>query len=460
MGWSDRQSAKEKHLPSRRAARPSSAVSSTDKVTKKLTRRTSENIFNKSRRSGRSGRCADDMVLSEYTVGAIGSAGRTSRDKRRKVRASSASGVRSSTRVSPPRQRQASAEEAPTPNKEWSGDTSSMREKIRTYRLRLAGQLQTIRSLEVKLGEAELDLRAKDASLNETRQRLQALERREKNSFLRGVASDEPEPALIPLATRERDAIRKLKTQIADLQEKVKEGNLKIRQGNERYKIAKTALDRSSSEQDAAKTNAAKLELTLSDTQNALIRSRRECKELSSQVEAFKGQIHARQEAEESLQKELLRAEGTLREIRSENDSYREDLSRQSKELGFLQEGNRRMELELRLLREKDAVHKLEKRALSKVITHSKTTHPPDTHEDGRINCEYDSEEDRRENRKAANVVRSKSALGGMDSVLAWEKDYTRRRQQRLQRDESLSPPRSPPRSTRRNNGKCAVFQL
>lgn len=370
------------------------------------------------------------MILSAYSIGGDPIVKTTG------TRARSASGMKSLSARDVSPDRNDAAPESPC-RKEYSGD---MHEKMRTYRLRLSGQLQTIRSLEVKLGEVELELRTKDTALAETRVRLQALERREKNSFLRGIVSDESVPALIPPATKERDAIRKLKAQIADLTEKLKEGNVKIRQGNERYKFAKAALDRNMAEMEGMKTNNAKMDLTLSDTQNALMKSRRENIDLSNQIEAYKGQLLARADAEETLQKDLVRAESTLRELRSENESHRADLNRQAKEIGYLQESNRRMELELRMLREKEAVHKLEKRALSKVITNNnRGYHEAEEH----VNFAYDSEENTRPVRNTENRFRVRSELAGMDGVIAWEKDYARRRQHKVNRGESLSPSRA-----------------
>jgi hypothetical protein len=99
-------------------------------------------------------------------------------------------------------------------------DLDLLRAKLTSANLRISGQLQTIRSLEVQLGEANIALKQNKATISESRLRIQALERREKNSYLRGSAHEEitdhaassnTRGLCVPQQIIERDAIRKLK---------------------------------------------------------------------------------------------------------------------------------------------------------------------------------------------------------------------------------------------------------
>ena len=108
-------------------------------------------------------------------------------------------------------------------------DLDLLRSKLASANLRISGQLQTIRSLEVQLGEAILSLKQSETVVSESKLRIQALERREKNSYLRGNTHEETTDKVtasggtsdraynqargiyIPQQILERDAIRKLK---------------------------------------------------------------------------------------------------------------------------------------------------------------------------------------------------------------------------------------------------------
>jgi hypothetical protein len=104
-----------------------------------------------------------------------------------------------------------------------SVDPESLKEKLATAKLRMSGQLQTIRNLEVELGETKFALKQSQSELCDCKSRLNALERREKNALLRGSSAAEisrayaPKPQsglCIPPQTAERSAIRKLKVNL------------------------------------------------------------------------------------------------------------------------------------------------------------------------------------------------------------------------------------------------------
>ena len=111
---------------------------------------------------------ASDMILSQYSRGGdqIEIKGKNSRknlnnSKKSRQRSRSVSAIRNSTTPNPVCENDAMS-------KEWANtDITILRDKMKTYKLRISGQLQTIRSLEVKLGETELELREKNIELTE-----------------------------------------------------------------------------------------------------------------------------------------------------------------------------------------------------------------------------------------------------------------------------------------------------
>jgi hypothetical protein len=113
---------------------------------------------------------------------------------------------------------------APHQNGSNAGEAEELRKKVAKEKLRIAGQLQTIRTLEVKLSQAEHGVKERDLEISSLRSKLQQAEKRELALGGRPIPSTVPaavtriycNPVAPKLSTtpnkvEEREAIRKLK---------------------------------------------------------------------------------------------------------------------------------------------------------------------------------------------------------------------------------------------------------
>jgi hypothetical protein len=105
-----------------------------------------------------------------------------------------------------------------------AGETEELKKKVAREKLRIAGQLQTIRTLEVKLSQAEHGVKERDLEISSLRSKLQQAEKRELALGGRPIPSTipaavarvysnpvTPKLSTTPSKVEEREAIRKLK---------------------------------------------------------------------------------------------------------------------------------------------------------------------------------------------------------------------------------------------------------
>ncbi len=134
--------------------------------------------------------------------------------------------------------------------------------------------------------------------------------------------------------------------------------------------------------------------------------------------------------------------DSVLLKVTGENNKYLQDLSKQSREIGMLQEQSRKLELEVRLLRERDAASRAERRFVGAEGRDKESAGEEKRRDSSRADSKQaiNKVQDGGSSDSSVKFIAAKAAVSSnplfSETVQAWESEY----QGRVARREAAKP--------------------
>ena len=228
-------------------------------------------------------------------------------------------------------------------------------EKNAKLKLRLQGQLNTIRVLETQLAEAQHTIAVRDLELANALRRVNQLEVREKEKCSR----KEHEDNYLRRSTQEEGKMYQIKTELVATQARFNDEKSRRSRAEERLRVIKEYCEKQKSRMVALEEKNEELEVALNGMRDKLLKKKREVKSNSKDMNLARVKVVKKDSELQTCKNELLRSQRSAKELRRDNDRLKEELRQLRREVYMTEDKNRRNELEMQVLRERQNATKL-----------------------------------------------------------------------------------------------------
>ena len=234
--------------------------------------------------------------------------------------------------------------------------TKQVEGKNEALKLRLQGQLNSIRVLETKVAEAEHSIAVRDLELANALRRVTQLESREKDKVVR---KDQEEEGLRRSGPREDSKLYQMKTELIALQARFNDEKSRRGRTEERLRIIKEHCDKQKARVSEVEEKNTELEGVLKALHEKFQKKKHEVKTSSKEINAARVKVVEKDTALQTCKNHLLRSERCAKDLRHDNDRLKEELRVLRREANISDDKNRRNTLEIEVLRERQNATKL-----------------------------------------------------------------------------------------------------
>jgi DNA repair exonuclease SbcCD ATPase subunit len=238
--------------------------------------------------------------------------------------------------------------------------TKQAEEKNDTLKLRLQGQLNSIRVLETQLAEAQHSIAVRDLELANTLRRVTQLESRERErekperreggeggGGRRGAQRDESSKTY------------QVQTELIALQARFNDERSRRSRTEERLRIIKEYCDKQKTRLAEVEEKNEELEGVLKALHEKLQKKKIEVKSSSRDISHARVKVVEKDSELQTCKNQLLRAERSAKDLRRDNDRLKEELRLLRREASVSEDKSRRSALEIEVLRERQSATKL-----------------------------------------------------------------------------------------------------
>ena len=226
--------------------------------------------------------------------------------------------------------------------------------KLRTLKLRVAGQQQTIKVLEAQLSEALQTIEIRNKQLAYTRN---TSKNKENDMSVRYRAKDDP--ANQPMF-RLNDEVLKCRKEIDDLNNKIQEEREKRLRAEDRAKVLKEYAEKTKIVSQDVREKNGELQKAINEMQSRIHKYRRDCKEYAAEAVAQKTIALERDNECAKEKTKAANADEKLRSVNLELTRSKEDVRSLRKDLHRALDLNKQLGLELDTLKQRDSARKVE----------------------------------------------------------------------------------------------------
>jgi hypothetical protein len=235
-------------------------------------------------------------------------------------------------------------------------DIQQTEEKNKSLQLRVNGQLNSIRVLETQLAEANHTIAVRDLELASALKRVAQLESRAKDSNVRKEHDDD----IVRRANQKDDGkMFQIKTELMAVQARFNDEKSKRARTEERLRIIKEFCEKQKVRVSEVEEKNAELESVLKQLHAKLQKKKQEIKTTSKDVTVNRVKVVEKDSQLQTCKNQLLRSDRTVKDLRLDNDRLKEELRLLRREASSAEDKNRRSQLELEVLRERQTATKL-----------------------------------------------------------------------------------------------------